>query len=69
MTSKRIMLMIAVAVLLIASITVPALALLPNGRQAPNFQLNDLSGNSHKLSDYRERSWSSTFLDTLATIV
>jgi thiol-disulfide isomerase/thioredoxin len=47
------MLMIAVAVLLIASTTVPALALLPNGQQAPNFQLNDLSGNSHKLSDYR----------------
>ena len=53
MTSKRIMLMIAIAVLLIASTAVPALALLPNGRQAPNFQLNDLSGNSHKLSDYR----------------
>jgi len=27
--------------------------LLPNGQQAPNFKLNDLSGNSHKLSDYR----------------
>src|SRR5665647_676345 len=53
MTSKRIMLMIAVAMLLIASTTIPALALLPNGQQAPNFQLNDLSGNSHKLSDYR----------------
>ena len=53
MTSKRIMLLIAVTVLLIASATVPALALLPNGQQAPNFQLNDPSGNSHKLSDYR----------------
>jgi len=53
MTSKRIMLLIGVTVLLIASATVPALALLPNGQQAPNFQLNDLSGNSHKLSDYR----------------
>jgi len=53
MTSKRIMLMIAVAVLLIASTTVPALALLPNGRQAPNFQLKDLSGTAHNLSDYR----------------
>ena len=47
------MLLIAVTVLLIASATVPALALLPNGQQAPNLQLNDLSGNSHKLSDYR----------------
>ena len=53
MISKRIMLLIAVTVLLTASATVPALALLPNGQQAPNFQLNDLSGNSHKLSDYR----------------
>jgi peroxiredoxin len=53
MASKRIVLLIAITVLLIASTAVPALALLPNGQAAPNFQLNDLSGTAHKLSDYR----------------
>ena len=53
MAAKRTMLLIAIIVLLIASTTVPALALLQNGNPAPNFQLTDLSGNIHKLSDYR----------------
>jgi peroxiredoxin len=53
MASKRIALLMAITVLLIASTIVPALALLPNGQSAPDFQLKDLSGNSHKLSDFR----------------
>jgi len=53
MAAKRIMLLIAITVLLIASTTVPALALLQNGNPAPNFQLTDLAGNIHTLSDYR----------------
>jgi peroxiredoxin len=53
MAAKRIMLLIAITVLLIASTTVPALALLQKGNPAPNFQLTDLSGKVHTLSDYR----------------
>jgi peroxiredoxin len=51
--TKRIVLLIATIALLIASAAVPALALLPNGRAAQNFQLKDLSGNTHTLSEYR----------------
>ncbi len=53
MASRRMVLLIAIIVVLIASTTLPALALLPKGQLAPDFQLKDLSGNSHKLSDYR----------------
>ena len=53
MGAKRIILLTAITVLLIASTAVPALALLPNGQSAPNFRLTDLSGNVHTLSDYR----------------
>jgi thiol-disulfide isomerase/thioredoxin len=53
MATKRIVLLLAITALLIAATAAPALALLTNGQAAPNFQLNDLSGNSHKLSDYR----------------
>jgi peroxiredoxin len=53
MTSKRIALLVAITLMFIASTTVPALALLPNGQLAPNFQLKDLSGTAHNLSDYR----------------
>jgi peroxiredoxin len=45
--------LIAVTSLLIACTAVPALALLPNGQSAPNFQFTDLSGNVHTLSEYR----------------
>jgi peroxiredoxin len=53
MATKRIVLLIAITALLIASTTVPALALLSNGQSAPNFQFTDLSGNVHTLSEYR----------------
>ena len=53
MATKRIVLLIAITALLIASTAVPALALLANGQAAPNFQLKDLSGTSHTLSEYR----------------
>ena len=53
MATKRIVLLIAITALLIASATVPALALLSNGQSAPNFQFTDLSGNVHTLSEYR----------------
>jgi peroxiredoxin len=53
MATKRIVLFIAITALLIASAAAPALALLPNGQAAPNFQLTDLSGTSHTLSEYR----------------
>ena len=45
--------MLAITALLIAATAAPALALLPNGQSAPNFQLTDLSGTSHTLSEYR----------------
>ncbi len=50
---KRIFLLITVALLLVAFAVAPAIALLPNGQQAPNFQLADLSGTMHSLTDYR----------------
>jgi len=53
MATKRIVLLIAITAVLIASTAVPALALLANGQAAPNFQLKDLSGTSHTLSEYR----------------
>ena len=53
MATKRIVLLIAITGLLIASAAVPALALLSNGQSAPNFQFTDLSGNVHTLSEYR----------------
>jgi peroxiredoxin len=53
MATKRIVLLSAITVLLIASTAIPALAVLPNGQSAPNFQLTDLSGNVHTLSEYR----------------
>ncbi|MGA7076416.1 MAG: redoxin domain-containing protein, partial [Halobacteriota archaeon] len=53
MVLKRIIPVTAVALLLIAFAVVPALALLPTGQQAPDFQLNDLSNQKHSLSDYR----------------
>ncbi len=53
MATKRIVLLLAITALLIAATAAPALALLPNGQAAPNFQLNDLSGNPHTLSEYR----------------
>ena len=53
MATKRIVLLIAITGLLIASAAVPALALLANGTAAPNFQFTDLSGNVHTLSEYR----------------
>jgi thiol-disulfide isomerase/thioredoxin len=53
MALVRIIMLTAVTVVLIVSTTTSALALLPKGQLAPDFQLKDLSGNSHKLSDYR----------------
>jgi peroxiredoxin len=53
MATKRIVLLIAITALLIAATAAPALALLANGQAAPNFQLTDLSGTSHTLSQYR----------------
>ena len=50
---KRIFLLITVALLLVAFAVAPAIALLPNGQQAPNFQLADLAGTMHSLTDYR----------------
>ncbi len=50
---KRIIPVAAVAVLLVAFAVVPVIALLPNGQQAPDFQLADLSSNMHSLSDYQ----------------
>ena len=48
---KRIIVVTAVTLLLMGLVVVPTLAL-QIGQQAPDFQLNDLSGNVHKLSDY-----------------
>ncbi len=53
MATKRIILLLAITALLIAVTAAPALALLANGQAAPNFQLTDLSGTSHTLSQYR----------------
>jgi peroxiredoxin len=53
MATKRIVLLIAITALLIAATAAPALALLADGQAAPNFQLTDLSGTSHTLSEYR----------------
>jgi peroxiredoxin len=53
MATKRIVLLLAITALLIAATSAPALALLANGQAAPNFQLTDLSGTSHTLSQYR----------------
>jgi thiol-disulfide isomerase/thioredoxin len=53
MATKRIVLLIAITGLLIASAAVPALALLANGTAAPSFSFRDLSGNVHTLSEYR----------------
>ena len=50
---KRIFLLTTVAVLLVAFVVAPVTALLPNGQQAPNFTLADLSGTTHSLTDYR----------------
>jgi len=50
---KRIFLLITVALLLVSFAVAPVIALLPNGQQAPNFTLADLSGTSHSLTDYR----------------
>jgi thiol-disulfide isomerase/thioredoxin len=50
---KRIIPVMAVILLLIGLAIVPAVALLPVGQEAPDFQLSDLSGNVHKLSGYR----------------
>jgi hypothetical protein len=52
MATKRIVLLLAITALLIAATVAPALALLTNGQAAPNFQLKDLSGTSHTLSEY-----------------
>jgi thiol-disulfide isomerase/thioredoxin len=38
---------------MVALVLAPVLALLPVGQQAPDFQLNDLFNNPHKLSSYR----------------
>jgi thiol-disulfide isomerase/thioredoxin len=40
-------------VLFVTFTVTPALALLPVGQTAPDFQLSDLNGNVHTLSDYR----------------
>jgi peroxiredoxin len=53
MATKRIVLLLAITALLIAATAAPALALLTNGQAAPNFQLTDLSGTGHTLSEYR----------------
>lgn len=45
--------MAAVTLLMVALALAPVLALLPIGQKAPDFQLNDLYGNPHKLSSYR----------------
>ena len=50
---KRIIPVTAVILLLIGLVVVPAVAVLPVGQEAPDFQLSDLSSNVHKLSDYR----------------
>jgi peroxiredoxin len=48
---KRIIVVTAVTLLLMGLVVVPTQAL-QIGQQAPDFQLNDLSGSVHKLSDY-----------------
>ena len=53
MATKRIVLLIAITALLIASTAAPALALLSNGQSAPNFSFTDLSGHTQSLSEYR----------------
>ena len=53
MATKRIVLLIAITALLIASTSVPALALLSNGQTAPNFQFTDQSGHVQTLNEYR----------------
>ena len=50
---KRIIPLIIVGVLCVTFTVAPALALLPVGQTAPDFQLSDLTGNVHTLSDYR----------------
>ncbi|MGZ8893014.1 MAG: redoxin domain-containing protein [Halobacteriota archaeon] len=50
---KRIFLLTTVALLLVAFAAAPVIALLPNGQQAPNFTLADLSGTTRSLTDYR----------------
>ena len=50
---KRIIPVTAVTLLIVALAIAPVLALLPVGQQAPDFQLNDLHSNPHKLSGYR----------------
>jgi cytochrome c biogenesis protein CcmG, thiol:disulfide interchange protein DsbE len=50
---KRIIPLVVVSFLVIAFTVAPALALLPMGQTAPDFQLYDLSNNARKLSDYR----------------
>ena len=53
MALKRIIPITAAVILLLVSAVVPALALLPNGQPASEFQLTDLSNNVHTLSSYR----------------
>ncbi len=53
MALKRIVPLSAATLLLLGLAIAPALALLPNAQQAPDFQLNDLSNNVHTLSNYR----------------
>ena len=53
MATKRIVLLVAITAVLIASAAVPALALLATGTAAPSFQFTDLSGNVHTLSEYQ----------------
>jgi peroxiredoxin len=53
MALKRIIPLTAIVILLLISATVPALALVPNGQRASEFQLTDLSSNVHALSSYR----------------
>jgi peroxiredoxin len=50
---NRIIPVTTIALLLIACAIVPALAAVPIGQTAPDFQLNDLSGNAHKLSSFQ----------------
>jgi hypothetical protein len=56
MATKRIVLLIATTALPISSAAVPALALLPNERAAPNFQLKDLSRQHTRRANAVERS-------------
>ncbi len=55
MTLRHVVLLSVVISLLFGAAVVPALALLSNNQQAPDFQLSDLSGNTHKLSSYHGR--------------